>query len=337
MSQAGKEPQDLYDQEPELRRKINHELDLNSRQKAVLNVVLDYSFLCGKEWANFDGWELLAGLAGLDRTHASTWAKKLQQEGLLSIKQTRGDIRIRFLPSGVFVEPEPKLDPKVLAILAARARRLNALPDGFDPNGQKHLDIKTVEEKLEDELARESRERARSGAGGPTALPLPPADPERTDLVHSGTNVPNRYIGERTDLVRSQPHACPRAPGHVIEPPTEVMSHDSDRGAAERAGSAAGAALPAFRVEWGSLHAELLDQVIEVCEPADVTLKQESDWRARILRNPRAVREAVQETHQRKSEGKLKKPDNPGGFLNVVYLDISGEKKKPKPWEVKKN
>jgi hypothetical protein len=80
-------------------------------------------------------------------------------------------------------------------------------------------------------------------------------------------------------------------------------------------------------IPWGNLHQDLLDDIHEVCEPARVTFKQEEEWRRRILAHPRIVREAVLETQDRKKKGDLTKPENPGCFLNRVYLDWSGARK----------
>lgn len=349
MSREARSPQQLRDQEALARRLINEEHDLSQREKAVLNVVLDWSLLCGKEWAIFDGWELFGGLAGLERTHVSSVVTKLQADGLMHCTKKRGHIRARVLPQGTLLPPLPKIDPKLKAEFMVRARQLNALPDGFDPDGQRELDLKTPEERLDDDQAKASREHDRSEVAGGlklSALCLMEMDrsghedgEKRTDSVHfepnkegagAARNVPNRYVHGRAP---AQAHTG--AGGHVMRTPTEFMSHDSERGGAGGAGFAAVAAPPAKSVEipWGSLHEDLLNDIFEACEPTPPSLKQEREWRARILRDPRSVREAIMETSRFKQLGKLTNPERPGGFLNVVYLDISGEQRKAKPWE----
>src|SRR5436190_16344022 len=62
---------ELGAQEPELRRKVNEVLDLTRLKRDILNVVLDWSLLCGREWAEFESFEHLAALAGSWRPHVS--------------------------------------------------------------------------------------------------------------------------------------------------------------------------------------------------------------------------------------------------------------------------
>jgi hypothetical protein len=154
-------PEDLAALVPRCRQLVAVELDLTKRERAVLNVVLDWSFARGREWAVFGTLADLATLAGVHRPDASNALVALQRKGVAHVKRGGGETWVRFLPSGALVAPETVLDRAEAAAAAARMERLNSMPPGFDPDGQRVMEAilrPTGAEAAQDDIARMSRE-----------------------------------------------------------------------------------------------------------------------------------------------------------------------------------
>ncbi|HEY3898950.1 MAG TPA: hypothetical protein VGM54_10075 [Chthoniobacter sp.] len=156
------------------------------------------------------------------------------------------------------------------------------------------------------------------------------ASPENlgiSQVTHAGAGARVSCHDLSTDLSQNQTSRVPSTQETSV-----AAAADGDRRGASETAVAGAPKAERIEIPWGSLHEDLWNDVVEVCLPGDITFKQEEDWRARILSNARLVRGAVQEVQRMKKEGKVKKAGNPGGVLNIIYLDWSGERRTVKPW-----
>ena len=321
-------PQELAGQWARSNQLVNEELDLSPRERALLNVILRWSLKRGREWAEFGGFAHLGGLAEMARTHAAAGVAKLAREGLLQRTSSYGVIRCRFLPSGVFVEPPLQTDPKVFAALVAQAELLNSLPEGFDPDGQRQLALQTVEESVDHDLARLSRERAgMSGAGGPSGRPDEDSKHSTESVISAHPTVPIRYCVEpsnSTESVPSQTRARPRA-RHDHEETTSLNDHDheaDDRGGAK--GEGARRAPVRWRRDLRPLEFELFESLEAAMQERGEAMVPhfERTWCEYISTHPAAARDAIGDAIRTANEGKCRK--TLGGLARRLYLDFSG-------------
>jgi hypothetical protein len=145
-------------------------LSLTRCERDVLNVVITWSVHRGREWAIFPGTDVLSKFCGIKRQSAERTlaalccdekasGEKTKKTKLLERSGKRGQLRLRFCAPGIMLDPPTQVDPHDLAGIVSEMERINAMPDGFEPGGQKLLGLQTPEEKLGADQVKRNRER----------------------------------------------------------------------------------------------------------------------------------------------------------------------------------
>jgi DNA-binding MarR family transcriptional regulator len=339
-------PQELAAKEAACRELINERLVLTLRERGILNVIITWSLARGREWAVFESIGDLGKLSGLDRPHASATLFSLEEKKLLQRIARHRQIKLRFLPTGgELIEPPMRVDPIELTALISKMDALNEVPEGFEFGGQKLLTIETVDERMADDAAGMSYERGlemlrkfRESGGDPEAsrtesvrgdrdLPyqIGTEEPQRTESVRREA-APAYRIGTAESADTAARARTRARHDHVCnEEPTALMTHDHERGAADKKANANRSSTGEFFLS-GEIAFELMERIEQLVAPAVLTDSYRAVWTKRICLNMTQVHEALGDAANAKREGKIK--SSVGGVLNAAFLDITGEKKR---------
>jgi len=137
------------------------EWDLTSRQRMLAGWIVRLSFGRGRESCLVPTLGHWRRLTGLDEADVCRAVQGLQEAGILQVSgPRRGPRRYTFLPNALLVEPDRVVDPEDAARCLAELEELNALGPGFEPGGQRRLEIVTTDERVDEKMAEASRELA---------------------------------------------------------------------------------------------------------------------------------------------------------------------------------
>jgi hypothetical protein len=137
------------------------EWDLTSRERMLAGWIIRLSYGRSRESCLVPTLRHWRRLTGLDEADLCRAIQGLQEAGILQVSgPRRGPRRYTFLPNALLVEPDRVVDPDDAQRCLAELEELNALGPGFEPGGQKRLDIVTTDERVDENMAQASRELA---------------------------------------------------------------------------------------------------------------------------------------------------------------------------------
>jgi hypothetical protein len=267
-------------------RQVIQESDLSKRKRALLHAIVLWSFERDREWAVFEKLDDLVALTGVHRPDVTNALSELQAAGLLLRKQSRGELRLRFLPHGALAPAPLRVDGGAASKVREKLEQLN--PPGpnwpqIEPSGQGRLPLPpSSEEAVMNELAAESQAAAVS-----ESLTKP-----RAGVSKSLTQSVSESLTDRVPRVRARP-AC-----HV---PLPTAKHVHDH-------------VHAPDGELKPEEEDLLEQVEELTASEGKTEHFHTTWLMRIRDKPLAVFQAIGETRMAKNEGRIRRTI--GGTLN---------------------
>lgn len=214
-------------------------------QKLLGGWIVLASFGSGRPWVDVDDQRALARLVSMDEAEVSRAISGLVSSGLLQRTRERLSdgtrlLRLRWLPNATLVQPSEEVQFALAASAAdtARLAELNGWPADTEPGGQVRLDVRSIEERLAEELAVESARAVLP----PEVRDDPDGDRIRAELRKQfGADVPlgsdPRSLGNSQfanwdgagKLGNSQSAPCPLparpGPGETSETFAEVQTH----------------------------------------------------------------------------------------------------------------
>lgn len=290
-------------------RRVIQESDFSRRERAILHIIVEWSFDRGLEWAKFEKLEDFSKLTGLLESHISSTITGLQRSGLLYVKRWRSNrslgqvscLEIRFLPKGALAPAPSNIDATEAAQVRAKLERLNSLPAGFEPSGQKRLGFApSIDDQVDEELA------TNSSTAAIDELDLAGREPTDSGGSIAGFGrEPTDSGGRRRQcaLVPSYARAAAAAEHVHVSIPTGSHGHVHARKIA-RIGEE----------NLTGAESDLLGQIRDLTLTEGNTEAFATMWILRIRDFPNAVFKAIAETRVTSREGRIRRTI--GGTLN---------------------